>query len=47
MNGQTGKFVGNLPCDKGLYKKYLFSTAGIATVIIAAGWYALKLLGIL
>jgi len=22
MNGQTGKFVGNLPVDRGLYWKY-------------------------
>ena len=29
MNGQTGKFVGDLPCDKGLYKKWLFGLAGI------------------
>lgn len=36
MNGQTGKFVGNLPCDKGLYWKYLFSTAGIATLVAFA-----------
>ena len=28
MNGQTGKFVGDLPMDKGLFKKYLFMIAG-------------------
>ncbi len=32
MNGQTGKFVGNLPMDKGLFWKYFFRTAGIFTV---------------
>lgn len=36
MNGQTGKFVGNLPCDKGLYWKYLFKTAGIVSAIAFA-----------
>jgi len=38
MNGQTGKFVGNLPCDKGLYWKYFFTTllisGGILTGIL-------------
>lgn len=29
MNGQTGKFVGDLPMDKSLYKKRLFGVAGI------------------
>lgn len=29
MNGQTGKFVGNLPLDKGLYWKYWFLWFGI------------------
>ena len=34
MNGQTGKFVGNLPIDKGAYFKYLFGlTAGIGVII--------------
>ena len=36
MNGQTGKFVGNLPCDKSLYWSYLLKTAGIAAVIAFA-----------
>jgi len=35
MNGQTGKFVGNLPMDKSLYWKYMLKTTGIATVIAA------------
>lgn len=31
MNGQTGRFIGNLPVDKGLYwKYYLFSAAACA-----------------
>lgn len=28
MNGQTGKMVGNLPLDKGAYKKWLFGLTG-------------------
>lgn len=31
MNGQTGKFVGNLPVDKGAYTKWLLGIAGIAS----------------
>lgn len=31
MNGQTGKLVGDLPCDKGLFKKWLFGLAGIVS----------------
>ena len=37
MNGQTGKFVGNLPIDKGAYCKWLFGL----TAAIAAGVFAL------
>lgn len=34
MNGQTGKFVGNLPLDKSAYKKWLFGLAfGIAAAV--------------
>lgn len=29
MNGQTGKLVGDLPLDKGAYKKWLFGLTGI------------------
>lgn len=28
MNGQTGKFVGDLPVDKGAYRRWLFGLAG-------------------
>lgn len=39
MNGQSGKFVGNLPLDKAAYKKWLFGlTAGIAAVVYAASY---------
>lgn len=36
MNGQTGKFVGNLPADKRLMKKYFAKTLAITTVIAYA-----------
>lgn len=43
MNGQTGKFVGNLPCDVSLMWKYFFGTTGIvaaaaALLLIAANY---------
>ena len=47
MNGQTGKFVGDLPMDKGAYWRWF----GIWTAILGAGSFAvlllLRLLGIL
>lgn len=36
MNGQTGKFVGNLPMDKNLLKAYIAKTFGIFAVITYA-----------
>ncbi|MBP5303321.1 MAG: hypothetical protein J6Z00_00285 [Clostridia bacterium] len=33
MNGQTGKFVGDLPCDKGLWWRWFGIYSGIASVI--------------
>lgn len=33
MNGQTGKFVGNLPMDKGAFWRWFGLTAGITAVI--------------
>jgi len=36
MNGQTGKFVGNLPSDKGLVKKYFFKFFGITGALVFA-----------
>lgn len=36
MNGQTGKFVGNLPVDKGLARKYFAKMFGIAAVVAYA-----------
>ena len=29
MNGQTGKLIGDLPLDKGAYRKWLFGLTGI------------------
>ncbi len=36
MNGQTGKFVGNLPMDKSLFWSYFFKTTGITALILYA-----------
>lgn len=44
MNGQTGKFVGNLPCDKGLFKKYAFRAGAIAGAIVFAVMTLIQLL---
>ena len=41
MNGQTGKFVGNLPVDQGLYWKNFGITAGIASI---AAFFLLNLI---
>ena len=39
MNGQTGKFVGDLPMDKKLYWKKWGLTAGIvAALVYGASW---------
>lgn len=39
MNGQTGKFVGNLPMDKGKFWKWqLILTAGIGALIYGINW---------
>ncbi len=44
MNGQTGKFVGNLPIDKGLYHKYLWTIAGIVSAVCFGISYLLWLM---
>lgn len=36
MNGQTGKFVGNLPADPGTSKRIFFQTAGIVAAVVLA-----------
>ncbi len=39
MNGQTGKFVGNLPLDSGAFFKWLFGVAGaVAAVVMFFMW---------
>lgn len=39
MNGQTGKFVGDLPCDKGAFWRYFFTVAGIsAAAVFVVSW---------
>ena len=39
MNGQTGKFVGNLPCDKSIYwKSFAIVGAITAAIIYAVAW---------
>ena len=43
MNGQSGKFVGNLPIDWGRFFAYW---GGIAGVVGLAGWIIAKLVGI-
>ena len=44
MNGQTGKMVGDLPMDKGLFWKYFFSTALIVSAIAFGALALLHLL---
>ena len=44
MNGQTGKFVGDLPLDKKAYCKWLFGITGIAGAIAFAISYLMWLL---
>lgn len=36
MNGQTGKFIGDLPCDKGAYIRYLLGSGLISAAVIFA-----------
>ena len=33
MNGQTGKLVGDLPLDKGAYKRWLFGLTGVISAV--------------
>ena len=44
MNGQTGKFVGDLPMDKSSFVKWLLGIAGIASVVAFAISYLIWLL---
>ena len=44
INGQTGKIAGDLPMDKGLFRKYLFGVAGAVSAAVFAISYLLWLL---
>ena len=44
MNGQTGKFVGDLPMDKGAYKRWLLGFTALFSAAIYAAAYLLWLL---
>lgn len=44
MNGQTGKFIGDLPLDKSAYKKWLFGLTGLIGAAVFAVSYLLWLL---
>ena len=44
MNGQTGKLVGNLPLDKGAYKRWLFGLAGVISAVCLGISYLLWLI---
>lgn len=44
MNGQTGRFVGDLPMDKGRYKRRLLGLTALCSVAIYAAAYLLWLL---
>lgn len=44
MNGQSGKFVGDLPLDKNEYRKWLFGLSGAITAAVFAIFWLLWLL---
>ena len=44
INGQTGKIAGDLPMDKGMYRKWLFGVAGIAAAAIMGLTYLFQVL---
>ena len=44
MNGQTGKFAGDLPLDKAAYKKWLFGLTGLIGIAMYAISYLMWLL---
>ncbi|MBR4308060.1 MAG: hypothetical protein IKT58_00550 [Oscillospiraceae bacterium] len=47
MNGQTGKFVGDLPMDKGAYWRWWAIWTGILSVGSVLGMFLLRALGLL
>ena len=44
INGQTGKIAGDLPMDKGAFKKWLFGVSGIVSAAVFALSYLLWML---
>ena len=44
MNGQTGKFVGDMPMDKGIYKRWLFGITAAVTAVAYAISYLIWLI---
>lgn len=44
MNGQTGKFVGNLPLDKGAFWRWFMLIAGVSTAVVYGGAWLINLL---
>ncbi len=44
MNGQTGKMAGNLPMDKGVFRRWLFGLWGGVSAAVLAALYLLWLL---
>ena len=44
MNGQTGKFVGNLPTDKGKFWRFAAIFTAVAGALIYGGMWLIQLL---
>lgn len=44
MNGQSGKMVGDLPLDKGAYRKWLFGLTGAIGAVIYVAFYLISIL---
>ena len=44
MNGQTGKFVGNLPCDNGAYFRWLLGITAVSSAVILGLLYLTMML---
>lgn len=44
MNGQSGKMVGDLPLDKGAYRKWLFGLTGAIGAVIYAALFLISIL---
>ncbi len=44
MNGQSGKMVGDLPLDKGAYRKWLFGLTGAIGAVVYAALFLISIL---